>query len=247
MAELVDRAELNAEGGIGFFQSSILSPQSCFRTRVKICGITRVEDALAVVKSGADAIGLVFFEKSPRHVSIEKAARLAAALPPFISVVGLFVNASTETVREVLSSVPLDVLQFHGDETPEYCEQFHKPYLKAIRVKTGVDLLQCAALYRQAQGLLLDAHVEGIPGGTGAVFDWALIPKHLPLPLILSGGLDAENVAGAIVKVQPYAVDVSSGVESGKGINTLKGIKDAEKIAGFMHEVMRMDYKRLDK
>ena len=217
------------------------------RTRVKICGITRVEDVLAVVRSGADAIGLVFFEKSPRHVSIEKARQLADALPPFVTVVGLFVNASTETVREVLSCVPLDVLQFHGDETPEYCGQFHKPYLKAIRVKTGVDLLQCAALYRQAQGLLLDAHVEGIPGGTGAVFDWALIPKDLPLPLVLSGGLDAENVAGAIEKVQPYAVDVSSGVESGKGINTLKGIKDAEKIASFMHEVMRMDYKRLDK
>ncbi len=247
MAELVDRAELNAEGDIGFSQPSILSPQSCFRTRVKICGITRVEDALTVAMSGADAIGLVFFEKSPRHVSIEKARQLTDVLPPFVTVVGLFVNASTETVREVLSCVPLDVLQFHGDETPEYCGQFHKPYLKAIRVKTGVDLLQCAALYRQAQGLLLDAHVEGIPGGTGAVFDWALIPKNLPLPLILSGGLDAENVAGAIEKVQPYAVDVSSGVEVSKGINTLKGIKDAEKIAGFMHEVMRMDYKRLDK
>ena len=247
MAELVDRAELNAKRDIGFSQSSFLNPHSCFRTRVKICGITRIEDALTVAMSGADAVGFVFFEKSPRHVSIENAARLAAALPPFISVVGLFVNASAEVVYEVLSAVPLDVLQFHGDETPEYCGQFHKPYLKAIRVKTGVDLLQCAALYGQAQGLLLDAHVEGIPGGTGAVFDWTLIPKGLTLPLILSGGLDAENVAGAIENVQPYAVDVSSGVEAGKGINTLKGIKDAEKIAGFMHEVMRMDYKRLNK
>lgn len=243
MAELID----SAESGAGFSQSSLLDPQSRFRTRVKICGITRIEDALTVAMSGADAIGLVFFEKSPRHVSIEKAARLAAALPPFVTVVGLFVNASASAIREVLASVPLDVLQFHGDETPEYCGQFHKPYLKAIRVKTGVDLLQCAALYRQAQGLLLDAHVEGIPGGTGAVFDWTLIPENLALPLILSGGLDAENVAGAIEKVQPYAVDVSSGVEAGKGINTLKGIKDAEKIAGFMHEVMRMDYKRLNK
>ena len=203
------------------------------RTRVKICGITRIEDALTVAMSGADAIGLVFYEKSPRHVSIEKAAQLAAALPPFVTVVGLFVNASREAVREVLASVPLDVLQFHGDETPEYCGQFHKPYLKAIRVKHGVDLIQCAALFKQAQGLLLDAHVEGVPGGTGAVFDWSLIPEKLPLPLILSGGLDAENVAGAIEKVRPYAVDVSSGVEAAKGI------KDAAKIERFMQEVMR--------
>jgi len=205
--------------------------------RVKICGITRVEDALAVAKSGADAIGLVFYEKSPRHVSIEKAAQLASALPPFVTVVGLFVNASAKAVRETLDSVSLDVLQFHGDETPEFCEQFHKPYLKAIRVKPGVDLLQCAALFHSAQGLLLDAHVEGIPGGTGAVFDWTLIPANLPLPLILSGGLDVENVAAAIRQVRPYAVDVSSGVEAGRGINTLKGIKDAVKIARFMHEV----------
>jgi phosphoribosylanthranilate isomerase len=205
--------------------------------RVKICGITRVEDALAVAKSGADAIGLVFYEKSPRHVSIEKAAQLASALPPFVTVVGLFVNASAKAVRETLDSVSLDVLQFHGDETPAFCEQFHKPYLKAIRVKPGVDLLQCAALFHSAQGLLLDAHVEGIPGGTGAVFDWTLIPANLPLPLILSGGLDVENVAAAIRQVRPYAVDVSSGVEAGRGINTLKGIKDAAKIARFMHEV----------
>jgi phosphoribosylanthranilate isomerase len=179
----------------------------------------------------------VFYEKSPRHVSIEKAAQLASALPPFVTVVGLFVNASAKAVRETLDSVSLDVLQFHGDETPEFCEQFHKPYLKAIRVKPGVDLLQCAALFHSAQGLLLDAHVEGVPGGTGAVFDWTLIPANLPLPLILSGGLDVENVAAAIRQVRPYAVDVSSGVEAGRGINTLKGIKDAAKIARFMHEV----------
>jgi len=146
----------------------------------------------------------------------------------------------------VLNSVCLDVLQFHGDETPEFCEQFGKPYLKAIRVKAGVDLLQCAARFRAAQGLLLDAYVEGIPGGTGASFDWALIPANLPMPLILSGGLDDSNVAAAIAQVRPYAVDVSSGVEAGKGINALKGIKDAAKIARFMHEVMRTDYKRLN-
>ncbi|MDO8350261.1 MAG: phosphoribosylanthranilate isomerase [Gallionella sp.] len=211
--------------------------------RVKICGITRAEDALAVAMSGADAIGLVFYEKSPRHVSIGQAAKLAAVLPPFVTVVGLFVNASAETVREVLAAVPLDVLQFHGDESPQFCAQFNKPYLKAIRVKVGVDLLQCAARFHTAQGLLLDAHVEGIPGGTGACFDWTLIPEALPLPLILSGGLSVENVAAGIRQVRPYAVDVSSGVEVSKGIdtlkgiNTLKGVKDAAKIARFMQEV----------
>ncbi|MDO8465600.1 MAG: phosphoribosylanthranilate isomerase, partial [Gallionella sp.] len=195
-------------------------------TRVKICGITRVEDALAAARSGADAIGLVFYERSPRHVNIAQAAQLAAALPPFVTAVGLFVDADAAFVREVLANVPLDVLQFHGDELPEYCVQFEKPYLKAIRVKAGVDLIQCAARFRTARGLLLDAHVEGIPGGTGATFDWTLIPKQLPLPVILSGGLDAGNVAAAIEQVRPYAVDVSSGVEAAKGINTLKGIKD---------------------
>jgi phosphoribosylanthranilate isomerase len=204
-------------------------------TRVKICGITRVEDALAAAHSGADAIGLVFYQHSPRHVGIELAAQLADALPPFVSVVGLFVDAEAALVREVLAHVPLDLLQFHGDETPEYCAQFGKPYLKAIRVRAGVDLLQCASDFRGARGLLLDAHVEGIPGGTGRAFDWTLIPKRLPLPVILSGGLDAENVAAAIRQVRPYAVDVSSGVEAGKGI------KDAAKIARFMQEVKRTD------
>jgi phosphoribosylanthranilate isomerase len=209
-------------------------------TRIKICGITRVEDALAAAHSGADAIGLVFYGRSSRHVSITQAAQLAAALPPFVSVVGLFVNAEAAFVREVLASVPLDVLQFHGDESPEFCAQFARPYLKAIRVKAGVDLLQCAARFHIAKGLLLDAHVEGIAGGTGATFDWAVIPKQLPLPIILSGGLDAENVAAAIKQVRPYAVDVSSGVESG-GVEASKGIKDAAKIAAFINEVKRID------
>ena len=210
-------------------------------TRIKICGITRVEDALAAARSGADAIGLVFYERSPRHIGIAQAVRLAAALPPFVTAVGLFVNANAEAVREVLQHVPLDILQFHGDEPPEFCAQFDRPYLKAIRVKAGVDLLQCAARFCTAKGLLLDAHVEGIPGGTGTTFDWTLIPKQLPLPVILSGGLDVENVAAAIELVQPYAVDVSSGVEAAKGINTLKGIKDAVKIAAFINEVKRAD------
>ena len=204
-------------------------------TRVKICGITRVEDAVAAASSGADAIGLVFYQHSPRHVGIAQAKQLADALPPFVAVVGLFVNAEAAFVREVLASVPLDMLQFHGDESPVYCTQFTKPYLKAIRVKAGVDLLQCASDFRSARGLLLDAHVEGIPGGTGTAFDWVLIPKRLSLPVILSGGLDAENVAAAIRQVRPYAVDVSSGVEAGKGI------KDAVKIAAFINEVKQID------
>lgn len=203
--------------------------------RVKICGITRVEDAQAAARSGADAIGLVFYQRSPRHVSIAQAKLLAGALPPFVTIVGLFVNAEAAFVREVLANVALDLLQFHGDETPEYCAQFSRPYLKAIRVKAGVDLLQCAADFGSAQGLLLDAHVEGIPGGTGSTFDWALIPGKLPLPVILSGGLDAENVAAAIEQVRPYAVDVSSGVEAGKGI------KDAAKVAAFINEVKQID------
>ena len=214
-------------------------------TRIKICGITRVEDALAAAHCGADAIGLVFYERSPRHVGIAQAAQLAAALPPFVSVVGLFVNAEAALVREVLAQVPLDLLQFHGDESPEYCAQFARPYLKAIRVKAGVDLLQCASDFRSAKGLLLDAHVEGIPGGTGTTFDWSLIPKQLPLPVILSGGLAAENVAAAIEQVRPYAVDVSSGVESGGvesgGVEVGKGIKDAAKIARFIQEIRQAD------
>jgi phosphoribosylanthranilate isomerase len=204
-------------------------------TRTKICGITRAQDVLDAAQCGADAIGLVFYERSPRHVSIAQAKQLAEALPPFVSVVGLFVDAEAAFVREVLAKVPLDLLQFHGDESPEYCARFEWPYLKAIRIKAGVDLLQCASDYRGAKGLLLDAHVEGIQGGTGTAFDWALIPGRLPLPVVLSGGLDAGNVAAAIEQVHPYAVDVSSGVEAGKGI------KDAAKIAAFINEVKRTD------
>ncbi len=205
------------------------------RTRIKICGITREQDLRAVANGGGDAIGLVFYERSPRHVSVPEAAELARAAPPFLTVVGLFVNPSAEFVHEVLGQVPLDVLQFHGEETPEFCRQFGRPYLKAIRVKTGVDLLQCASRYAGAQGLLLDAYVEGTQGGTGESFDWALIPHDLPLPVILSGGLYAGNVAAAIRQVRPYAVDVSSGVEAAKGI------KDAAKVAAFINEVKQID------
>ena len=204
-------------------------------TRIKICGITRAEDAQAAAQAGADAVGLVFYGRSPRHVGIAQAAQLAAALPPFVTGVGLFVNAEAAFVREVLAQVPLDLLQFHGDESPEYCAQFARPYIKAIRVRAGVDLLQCASDFRGARGLLLDAHVEGVPGGTGATFDWNLVPRSLPLPVILSGGLDADNVAAAIRQVRPWAVDVSSGVEASRGI------KDVAKIARFIREVKQED------
>jgi phosphoribosylanthranilate isomerase len=204
-------------------------------TRIKICGITREQDLRAVASSGADAIGLVFYEKSPRHVSVQQAAELARAVPPFLTVVGLFVNPTVEYVREVLAQVPLDVLQFHGEEEPEFCAQFSKPYLKAVRVKAGMDLLQYATRYAGAQGLLLDAYVEGTQGGTGESFDWALIPPNLPLPVVLSGGLHAGNVASAIKQVRPYAVDVSSGVEASKGI------KDAAKVAAFVNEVKSIE------
>ena len=203
-------------------------------TRIKICGITCVEDARSAAASGADALGLVFYEKSPRYVTVQQAVELAKTIPPFVTVVGLFVNPSADEVRNVLRQMPLDVLQFHGEEEPEFCAQFGRPYLKAVRVKLGVDLLQCAARYQGAQGLLLDAFIEGAHGGTGESFDWALIP-HLPLPVILSGGLHGGNVAEAIRQVRPYAVDVSSGVEASKGI------KDAAKVAAFINEVKNFD------
>ncbi|MDH4286114.1 MAG: phosphoribosylanthranilate isomerase [Gallionella sp.] len=204
-------------------------------TRIKICGITRVEDALAAAQAGADAIGLVFHEHSPRHVTVQQAARVVAAVPPFVTVVGLFVNPSEDAVSEVLRQVPLDVLQFHGEEEPEFCSRFGRPWIKAIRMRHDVDLIQCAARYRQAQGLLLDAFVEGAHGGTGVALDWALIPQTVPLPVILAGGLHAGNVAEAIRLVRPYAVDVSSGVEAAKGI------KDAAKVAEFINEVKKTD------
>ena len=201
------------------------------RTRVKICGITRIEDALAAVNAGADAIGLVFYAQSPRCVTIEQAQKIVAAIPPFVSVVGLFVNASKAEIERVLSKVRLDILQFHGDETSSECEQIKLPYYKAIRVKADTNLLQCAVEFNSAKALLLDAHSESAFGGTGQTFDWNLIPKSLTKPVILAGGLTAENVGSAIKRVQPYAVDVSGGVEKSKGV------KDAAKIAAFMQAV----------
>ncbi|HSI38355.1 MAG TPA: phosphoribosylanthranilate isomerase [Methylotenera sp.] len=201
------------------------------RTRVKICGITRVEDALKAVELGADAIGLVFYVPSPRSVSIQQAMEIANQVPAFVSVVGLFVDADAGFVNEVISQVKLDLLQFHGDETPEECARYRMPFIKAIRVKADTNLVQYADKFTAAKALLLDAYTEGVAGGTGNVFDWNLIPKNLAKPVILAGGLTVNNVAQAIEQVQPYAVDISGGVEA------TKGIKDAAKIAAFMQQV----------
>ncbi len=201
------------------------------RVRVKICGITRIEDALTAVENGADAIGLVFYEPSPRNVQLEQAMKIADKVPAFVSVVGLFVNAEADFVRKIISQVKLDLLQFHGDETPAECASYGLPFIKAIRVKSDTNLVQCAKDFSASKGLLLDTYTDGVAGGTGHQFDWTLIPVSLDMPVILAGGLKAQNVAQAIKQVKPYAVDVSGGVEISKGI------KDAAKIAAFMQQV----------
>lgn len=204
-------------------------------TAVKICGITRAEDALAAARAGAHAIGLVFYEPSPRYVQPARAAEIIRALPPFITTVGLFVDAPATTVRAVLAQAAVQTLQFHGAEPPEFCRQFGRPYFKTVRMKPGVDLLQYARDYQDAKALLLDSYVEGLHGGSGAAFDWSLVPPGLPLPVILSGGLTVENVGDAVRRVRPSAVDVSSGVESAKGV------KDAARIAAFIKGVRNAD------
>ena len=196
--------------------------------RVKICGITRLQDLHAACEAGADALGFVFYEKSPRHVSMATATALVRELPPFVQSVGLFVNAEPDFVEAVLQAVPLDLLQFHGDETAADCMRYGRPYIKAVRVTPSTDLLKCAADFETARGLLLDAYVPGVPGGTGERFDWSLIPPDLPKPVILSGGLTPDNVAEAVQRVRPWAVDVSSGVEAAKGI------KDPHHVAQFI-------------
>ena len=199
--------------------------------RVKICGITRAEDALAAAHFGAHAIGFVFWRRSARYVTPENAREIIAALPPFLTKVGVYVDPDPEWVEETSSLAGLDLLQFHGDEPEEFCRQFTLPYIKAVRVRVGLDLLQYATLYKGASGLLLDTFIEGEPGGTGHAFDWDLIPPTVPLPLILSGGLHPGNIAEAVEHTQPWAVGVSSGVEAAKGI------KDAEKIAALMRGI----------
>jgi phosphoribosylanthranilate isomerase len=201
------------------------------RTRVKICGITRPADAHAAIKSGADALGMVFYAPSSRAVTIEQAREVVASLSPFVTVVGLFVNEERERIAQILSEVRIDLLQFHGDETPQECAGHHRPYIKAIRMREGVDLEAELNRYSQSEGLLLDTYRKGVPGGTGDSFDWDLIPAKIAGSITLAGGLDSENVTQAIEQVRPYAVDVSGGVEQEKGI------KDAQKIAAFMRGV----------
>jgi phosphoribosylanthranilate isomerase len=209
------------------------------RTRIKICGLTREADVVAAVEAGADAIGFVLYEKSPRHVSIDRAAQLARQLPPFVTAVGLFVNAEPGTVERAVAAIPGLLLQFHGDEAPADCRRTARPYLRAVRMAPDLDLLDFARPYPDAQGLLLDAHVEGYGGG-GKVFDWSLIPRDVPLPLVLSGGLHAANVIEGMLRVRPWAVDVSSGVESAKGI------KDAVAMRRFCDSVRDTDARIAD-
>ena len=207
-------------------------------TAVKICGVTRAEDALAAARHGAQAIGLVFYRPSPRYIEPETAAAIVHALPPFVTPVGLFVDSPEDEVREITTRAGIQLIQFHGSETPGFCARFGVPWMKAVRVRPGVDLLQYARDFHGAQALLLDAYQEGLHGGTGATFDWALIPPSLPLPIVLSGGLNPENVSDAVRAVRPWAVDVSSGVEASKGI------KDANKIAAFISGVRDVDLSR---
>lgn len=202
------------------------------RTRVKICGLTSTEDALLAVNFGADAIGLVFYEPSPRHVSIDQACSIAESIPAFVTKTALFVNPDAEYVKTVLKMVKIDLLQFHGDESPEFCEQFGHTYIKAVRMRENIDLVALEARYSRSAGLLLDAYKQGVPGGTGEQFDWASIPSEIAPRIILAGGLNPENVQQAIQQVAPWALDVSGGVEASKGV------KSAEKIQKFMQQVM---------
>ena len=205
------------------------------RTRIKICGIREGIHGLAAANAGADAIGLVFYKDSPRFVTPANAANIAAVLPPYITTVGLFVNATDRKVRDTLRSVRLDMLQFQGDEEPDFCASFGLPYVRAVRMEEGTDLLEWAGRFSSARALLLDAHVPGQRGGTGQTFDWSVIPRDLPIPLILSGGLDSDNVGRAVREVKPWAVDVSSGVEASRGV------KDPKKIVEFIRSVQRED------
>ena len=205
------------------------------RTRIKICGLREPEHARIAADAGADAIGLVFYDQSPRYVQIEQAQKVARAVPPYVMSVGLFVNAKAAAVAQILAAVPLDLLQFQGDEPPEFCAQFGRPYVRAVRMEEGTDLVEYSSRFSGAKALLVDAHVPGQRGGTGQVFDWKTVPRKHPMPLILSGGLTSENVGRAIREVRPWAVDVSSGVESSRGV------KDPAKIVEFIRSARRED------
>lgn len=204
------------------------------RTRIKICGLTRDQDVIAAVEAGADAIGLVFYAPSPRAVTIEQARRLCALVPPFVTMTALFVNEASAKIAQVLRELPISLLQFHGDETAADCEQFGRPYIKVARMRPGVDLLEYASKFPSAQGLLLDTYVDAY-GGSGQAFDWSLIPQQLPARIVMSGGLNPDNVSAAVTAVRPWAVDVSSGVESAKGI------KDHARIKAFIAGVKNAD------
>ena len=210
------------------------------RTRVKICGFTRSEDAQAAAGLGVDAIGLVFYPPSPRNVNIAQAKRIIDALPPFVSVVGLFVDEQPQRVVEILNSVRIDLLQFHGEESPDYCKAFDRAYIKAIRMKPETDLQRISSIYCSSSGLLLDADDPMAKGGTGKGFDWAMVPSACTLPVILAGGLNPGNAKAALRQVKPYGLDVSSGVEAGKGI------KDKYKMAAFIKEVLDFDQSRIN-
>jgi phosphoribosylanthranilate isomerase len=205
------------------------------RTRIKICGIRDAAMARLAAGAGADAIGLVFHPASPRAVDVDLACEIAAAVPPFVTVVGLFVNHDAQAVGDILARVPLGMLQFHGDEPPEFCDRFGLPWMRAVRVGPGVDLLEWRQRFSRAAALLLDAQVAGQFGGTGTAFDWSLVPASLARTVVLSGGLDAANVGRAIHAMRPWAVDVSSGVES------QRGVKDAARIEEFMRSVKDAD------
>jgi phosphoribosylanthranilate isomerase len=209
------------------------------RTRIKICGLTREADVEQAVAAGADALGFVLYARSPRAVSVERAAALARGLPPFVMPVCLFVNAAPALIDEAVRALPTALLQFHGDETPEQCQASGRPYLRAARMSPGFALLDFADAHRRAAGLLLDTHVEGY-GGSGKAFDWSLVPRHVPLPVVLSGGLSPANVIDGVTRVRPWAVDVSSGVESAKGI------KDAALIRRFCEAVREADARLAD-
>jgi phosphoribosylanthranilate isomerase len=208
------------------------------RTRVKICGFTRAQDAVAAARLGADAVGLVFYEPSPRHVAVETACEIVSSLPAFVTVVGLFVDAEAQQVREVLSGVRLDLLQFHGNEAAGYCAQFELPYIKSVAMRHDTDLDVIALEYADAAGLLLDVDNPAAKGGTGVAFDWGWVPQQCRLPLIVAGGLCPANVGAALGQAKPYAVDVSSGVESAKGI------KEEQSMAAFLDEVCKFDYEQ---
>ena len=202
------------------------------KTRVKICGITRIEDAQLCADEGVDAIGLVFYDKSPRNITADKAADICRALPAFVTSVGLFKDADTNTVLQTIKTTGIDLLQFHGSESLEFCEQFERPYIKAVGMEGVKDIHAYAQKYRSARGLLLDSHAPGDAGGTGKTFDWNEVPADLKQAVILAGGLNGDNVAQAIDIAKPYAVDISSGVERSPGI------KDVDKIRHFMSQLM---------